>query len=720
MTSSSRSILLSLAALATVASLSAQISSERPVSTPVYEAVSPSGFQGFAAASEENGFLVAWTDGTRLRAVPLGADGSPLSPAAIVLAASSIFDYMRGVAVVWSDDAYTVFWSKLRLDGTAPMIVMERVAADGHIVSESKTIASPGSIGQFHAAAANGGHIVLSTTAGYIVLDQQGNQIGSGPFGSATYIGSVFSTGSAELTLLNAFGSMRLDATGKFGPPTPRTSSTYGPRLACHGDDCLIVYQSGMYAGALLTAARFNGVTSEVGEAVVLPVGASLQYDLAATPAGYVVTTPTSILRLDESGRSQGITPLPSSESWSAIEAVSSGRGTLVLLAGKTLSTSLITSSGVSQRVVVARVANSQGFPAIATSGTQYLTVWRESHAVYAARLTMDGTPLDGRGILLGSVNADAPTETPSVAFDGQTYTVAFQTSAGPAPFVQTSQASTQILHIDPRSGDVISRQTICGRSLRIAGGAGILNAAWIDCAGDVVAGPLSSFPAIVAKPAYGSISTYPSLAWNGSNWLVTWEEQYLDGLGPEPYNFSFYTAAIRAARLSMWLTLIDTKPVEVATNGSGIIVDSRVASDGSGFLVAWESLLNGEIHARRVASSGVTDGSDTVVMGGGIGNLLWDGKEYALGFYKSAPPYVDRGVGIAHIRSSGDPIPFETLAVGTTPDDESSPSILSLGDGHVVAAYTRFAHESLYGGASRVFVTTPRQPRGRASRGSS
>jgi hypothetical protein len=59
----------------------------------------------------------------------------------------------------------------------------------------------------------------------------------------------------------------------------------------------------------------------------------------------------------------------------------------------------------------------------------------------------------------------------------------------------------------------------------------------------------------------------------------------------------------------------------------------------------------------------------------------------------------------------------LDSLVIGATRDDERSAALLSLGSGHVIAAYTRIAHEPPYTGGERVFIAAPRPARGRAAR---
>lgn len=628
--------------------------------------------------------------------MPLASDGTALTAAASVAGAGRS-DTMSGIALVWTGNAYDIFWSEDQHNGVAPVIVMARLASDGRVLSGRKIIDRPGRISS-GPAAVNGGHIALATSNGYLLLDLDANVLDSGSFGSSSGA-FAFATGAADLTLINPFASMRIDAAGRFATLALRKESTFAPRLACHAEGCILAYETFDGSRSHLAAARFNPVTSETGAKIDLPID-STPFDVVAVPGAYLLITTNAILRLDENGRVTGSTPTVASDAPLDVATASNGRDVLMLTAGPTISASLVTSSGIPQRAVVARVATSQEGPAIATSGNEYLVAWREGRSLHATRLALDGTPLESETILADSSFPDL-----SAAYGLGTYAVAYDTSVN----------SAEVDLIDAANGKLISRQTLCGHHVRVAGSPGMLTAAWIDCAGNVVAAPLGLLPIVVANAEDGVFHVHPSLAWNGTAWLIAWEEEVHVFYGPEPWKINVYSAAVRGMRFTSWLTPIDTKPIEIAAIGDqGAIVRSRVASDGGAFLAAWgiAGPGNEEVHARRIASNG-SMGADTAILQGRLLDLIWDGNDFDLGFLSGR-----FSAGVARIGSSGEPLPFETLAIGPSTETEPEASLVAIGTGRVTAAYTRLAREALYGGASRVFIGTPHPTRGRATVG--
>jgi hypothetical protein len=269
------------------------------------------------------------------------------------------------------------------------------------------------------------------------------------------------------------------------------------------------------------------------------------------------------------------------------------------------------------------------------------------------------------------------------------------------------------MVRVDPSSGAPLATHTLCGDAMRIVAGNGTAHiAVWTNCGGiaaafiDANGAPASAPVTIASFPPFASVPKHLDVAWNGAMWLVTWEEQVGSTCPTDPPNCPPPTFAIRGARLSAALTPIDTKPITIIDNDA-LSGSMRLASDGHDFLAAWSSA--GSVHVERISSSGGTF-NDQTLFAGTVQDLIWDGAQYDLAFAAERPD-----LAVAHLRPSGQP--FETLLISASTDDKRSPSLVSLGNGRVVAAYTRLGHESLYGGVPRAFIATPRPTRGRAAR---
>lgn len=672
----------------------AQIAGERAVSTPIY---GPATFVGGSAiASDGTQFLAVWIDGRDRYAVyaaRIDRDGTVLDPMGILI---GFPDTTLPVGVAWNGDSYVVIWQR------SNTVMAARIAPDGRIVDPPHVIVGAAQIYSANQIAANGNVSVVMTSRGYFVLDHELRIIDSGSFGSSASnvvsVASVNLTGAGEFALIASGGNLRLDSSGHYvslGNP----AGPVGGAISCHSQNCIRVFGNGT---THLNVASYDPIAQTTGPPLELSI-VDGRFAVVAIANGYLLATSDSIQRFDMQGRPLGPPISQRGQPGSAIAATSNGRDAALLRStGGTLSVAIVTPSAAGEPRDVATSANAQQRPAIAGSGSSYLVAWAEKDGLYAGRLSLDGTPLDGRGRLLSTL-----TEATSVAFDGASYFVAAGTPDHPG--------STTIVRIDPLTGATLAEQTICGDDMRIASNRSTRVAVWTDCADRVAAafldanGAFLSMPVTLTPPAGGWVA-HPSLAWNGALWLVTWEEQYHPV--PPSHIFGAISLAIRGARLSAALTPLDTTAITIKENEWGFADSSRLASDGHDFLAVWTS-NDSFVHARRISASGEALDDERLFRGSGQ-DLIWDGAQYVLAF-STSPYYAPADLAVAHLRPSGQA--FETFVISATPDDERSASLVSLGNGRVVAAYTRVAHEPLYGGVERAFIAAPRPARGRAVR---
>jgi hypothetical protein len=159
--------------------------------------------------------------------------------------------------------------------------------------------------------------------------------------------------------------------------------------------------------------------------------------------------------------------------------------------------------------------------------------------------------------------------------------------------------------------------------------------AARLDASGAL----LDTFPILVTQQTQNQ--GYPSVAWNGQNWLVTWSGE--SGMACCP------NARIFAARVSPAGTVLDPTPIPVATESQ---VDGwygpSVASDGTNWAVVyrvWDSSGISELVGKRLAADGtVLDAAarelrhDTWNSSPVHPDLVYAGDEYLLVWTENFP----------------------------------------------------------------------------------
>ena len=121
---------------------------------------------------------------------------------------------------------------------------------------------------------------------------------------------------------------------------------------------------------------------------------------------------------------------------------------------------------------------------------------------------------------------------------------------------------------------------------------------------------------------------TWASTAWNegAKCWLVVWREGYLNEL----------ISDIWCARISVDGKVLDPEGIRLSS-GKGLKDMPAVASDGKGFLVAWEDLRNGkdwDLYATRISGEGIVQDVGGILIAGGEHNQCRASIAFAKGNY--------------------------------------------------------------------------------------
>ncbi|MEA2236300.1 MAG: hypothetical protein QOC81_1024 [Thermoanaerobaculia bacterium] len=711
-----RSLVVLTFLMSVAAAASAQITSERPVSTPVY--ASRTAFSAAAIASNGDQFLAAWIDEGYPYAVHVSRidrDGSVLDPLGIVIAPQS--NHPGPVGVAWDGEAYVVAWPGPNGNMAA------RIGSDGRIVEPPSRLALSGNLHGQNAIAANGNVTVIAAGLSYFVLDHELRSVISGSLSNA----SVFKTGADEFTLMAPTRIQRLDAAGHSVSIAVRDGLD-GDAISCHGQNCIRVSSN---AGTThLTVALYDPISLKSGTPLDLAM-TQRPFALVAIDSGYLLATNDgSIQRFDISGHPSGEPTSPCCPPGSAVASASNGREVVVLRQSyAALTYSMVTSSSDGAPQTLALTANAQRSPAIARSGSNYLVAWTEDDGVYAGLLSIDGTILDGRGRQLWRGAPASPFDNPaplaSVVFDGASYLVAVSTNPFDPPypsFGKRHNSTITIVRIDPATGANLDSWTICGSDMHLARSGTSTVAVWVDCDGRLEAAFLAATGAVSIPitlsafhpPGSSWFPANPNLAWNGTEWLLTWEEQaFLCTYCPG--EVQQLTGAISAMRLSAALTPIDTKPIAIQTGdyyyAPTLVSSSRLASDGNDFLVVWSDRFTALVSSQRISAAGtLLDGRPVAT--GRTDSLVWDGAAYSMAL--TVRPYES---DLALLRLTAADHALDSLVISTTSDEEHRAALVPLGGGKVLAAYSRVAHEPLYAGLERVFIAAPHPARVRSSR---
>jgi hypothetical protein len=761
-----RSVLAAIPILLVALSCLAEISGEHPVSAPAY--APPPGYRyGAASASNGHDFLVVWRDSnrgsiyapTRIYAARISASGQLLDPAGIRIPTRTT--YPSQFNVVYLGNSYLVCWNEgdSSVATAPPPLLGVRVSTEGQLLDSTPRVFADHGRLNAGGVASNGSRAVIAYTTASgslttIVLDRDANVVDgprtlTNPAVPSALTALASSNGRGFLVLqpiINTSYSavISLDANGTItsntqflNPPGPLFD------LASDGDGYLAIYG----IPGQITAKHF-GPGGDILDTSTIPlqqtfpglVFAGDSYLLVDADSFQNVQKTIGIRRLSRTGQPVGgYTPIASVSGIYLKTTTLAFNGSSVFAGWVEAGTRNLIFNGsmieaptlaASTPFTVARAATTQSSPDAASSGTNTAVVWNEDDGVYAARLTLDGQMLDGRGI---RVSASSLTEA-HIAFDGANYVIVWIDWA--------DHYSLKVARLAPGSGALLDPngitigQNLGGYPSLAAGPDGTL----LTCSqgrsivATLLGRDLSHGPVVVVNPAETTGSAENSAAWNGSEWLLTWAKLVMPDGGPQCDPVPCYQYQMNAARLSPQLALLDSAPI-VISDTIDDIGRPLVASDGDGFLVAWarynyafytvEGAYSYSVYTRRISRDGaLLPAANVRLAAGQVRSIAWDGLQYDVASTaRREPAFFARSFGsftatldVTHVAAHG---PIESLTPQVVLSDLSDPeaALIVTGTGRVAIAYTRTASEPEYGEVERVFVSIPHVIRGRAAR---
>jgi len=246
------------------------------------------------------------------------------------------------------------------------------------------------------------------------------------------------------------------------------------------------------------------------------------------------------------------------------------------------------------------------GAPALAFGGSNYLVCWDGGGGGYsanAARITRAGVPLDSNSIYTGIIGqSGGPT---AVAFDGTNWFVvaAFQDWGG--------LANVQGVRISPEGALLDShaiRLAYIPRGLEapaVAFGATSYLVAWqdfrsgstYDIYGALVSTDGTILDSGIAISTAAGSQRVPSVAFDGTNWLVVWQDGR-DG-GDDDYYFT---------RVSQSGTVLDPGGIRLGWCPDNYEDACQLVFDGANYFAVWQwrNYSNGDLWGARISPSGV------------------------------------------------------------------------------------------------------------------
>lgn len=716
------SILLLLASVTAPAQVT-----EAPIST-IAELTRAAGKQTRPlAASNGTDFLVAWMDvrGASVYTARVKQDGTVLDRTGNPLPPT--YYGLELQAVLWCGNAYV-----LVLNGSTNYPTYQTLTAVARIDVTGRVLEAPHAVfnESARATAATASRILIVGEENFAVLDDQARFVEQSPIGFTRLSvdsWTAASNGSSFLVVAKRAGGstsstltvVALDASGRPKQTSSLSVASPGWPLAISAGKGYNVFLTDYINNDFrnLEVKRFA-----VNDGVVGPL--SLLVDEAGavaateTDSGYLVAalgpsnTEIQIVHVTNGTQfSTWIAPATPN----SLTLACNGRDVLVAWADPSVPDEgdlrgvIVGANGTQESPLfdVTESATEQLMPAIATGGVNDLVTWQEgegySGSIYAARVTREGVPLDGRGIQI-SPSGNAP----QVVFDSGAYVVAWEAKDWHSVNFQWVHATTGSLLARPVRVDGCMNAFHIGRD-----DIGVVLFA-TTCDGRLIAQRVSTAgavgPAVFISPE-GFKAMGVSAAFNGQEWLVSWNDAH--GVSTGSIVLPWLAGPTKVQRVSESLSALDS-PIEVARSDSQW-TSFFVASDGKDFVVAWsktdaDGIGNG-VYARTISSLGSIGDPMLLALGDSttVRAAVWDGSRYAVAYIVSRPGVTADNLEMVYI-GSGD-----RVLISATPPYQIDVSLAVAPGRAVRAAYARIAMESTYGGVSRAFIRDLVQTRRRS-----
>jgi hypothetical protein len=686
--------------------------------------------RGPRIATDGTNFLVAFYD-ERMPDVPLyvtrlGSDGKPLDPGPIRLPNAHV-DVSGYYLVTWTGRVYLVAW----MDYGQRTLKWVRVDRDGRVLDDQPR-AITGVTTPHDPASIDGRTLIVFTgdwpetrlSGQFIDADgtAEGKRITFPHAGRSDWTPRIATNGDAFYVVWTRFFGQRVDVVGipvsregQFG--AERTIGTGDSvHLASNGGHYLVSYMPRTNTMTTMITEELDGngaVLTKTEHASARIYGAAA---LTASGSGYLLATFETngvVARvLDASGRETGRLPLDASNTSTNIIALAS-HGTSTIAVWNEESDLLPSGSDVFAEVVDTqrdRTLMSEGAAhqtglRVATDGNRFLATWietRERTELRAGRISANGAPLDGEGIVIGEFVA----EPPAVVFDGANYVVVWiEKRPSGACAVRAARITHEGLNLDG-SGKLLSSSCTASLALGHNGRDTLLvrSSSEIDPATSRITEKLLAhrlqrdltMSDAVVLPTRNRRAIDLAVGAIDGMWLVAWTRLNEDcGMCNPPMPPTF---DVDAVRLSDAWTVLDGDPLDLAATSS-----DRAPSIGAmhdEFLVAWERMSDDTVRARRVPRFG-TPLAEQLVTAGRAPSVVAHNGAFVVAY---------EAEGNLFTTTIGTP---GSAPIATSDDREHSVHLVDTNAG-LTAAYLRVASEPLYNfvdrGFLRILDSTPRR----------
>jgi MYXO-CTERM domain-containing protein len=664
-----------------------------PLGIPVAVAVNAQ--QTPAVAFDGTNYLVVWSDGRRgsgtdIYGARVSAAGTVLDPSGLPLATSTVFTLLMSAPAIAFDGAnYFIVWDE-KIGFSAPTNLNGlRVSPAGAIL-----------------------------TGPFVVSNAVGNQLASALAFDGTNFLAVWQDDRAGqndiyAARVSTSGTV-LDSAGIAVSATSQLQSN--PTVEFNGTTYLVVWEDyrNVSTGADLYGARVapNGsVLDASGQPLIQAASNQTQPALARLGSQYLLAwqdlrsgnLDVYAARVDAAGSVLDASGLPVTTAPGTQGSVAlAATGTNALLAWGDDRTADIVGARLSATgtvldpsgVTISLSTNSETNPAVAFDGTNYLAVWQDNRGngfdLYGVRVSATGTVLDSSGVSISAANGHQ--RNPAVGFDGTNYLVVWEdTRNGPASDIFGARVSQAGTVLDASGLPLCQRFSPQEHPALAFDGTNYL-VVWEDsgtsAARDIYGTRVSKAGAVLDSAFVGistdsNDQTSPALAFDGTNYLVAWSDFRNNS-----------TSDVYGARVSRSGVLLDANGVQLA-GGSESQTDAALAFDGTNYLLVWSDYQvypSANLYARRVRTAGTPIDATPIAVSAAPGHqqqasVVYDGTDFLIA-WQDARSGTNLDVYTGRVSRAGVALDGDGFILSANPSDESAVSLASGGAQGALAVY--------------------------------
>jgi len=703
--------------------ISTTLSGSRPVSAPsdqIYPAVAFNGTY----------FLVVWMDKravnnlAHIYCARVTTSGQVLDPDGILVSGTTVEQSLPAVASNGTD--FEVVWEENAAGG--PDIYGARVTSAGLVTN--RTGLSTRTDNERSPGIAWAGNRYIVVWEDYRSVEATGEEI----------YGCLVEATGQKVSYSEALIS---SAPGQ--PTTGAPGSQIMPRIARGSTGtCLVVWQDSRNADKDIYGARVTPGTSAV--TVLDPGGIAINTATLDQEAPSVGWDGTYFLvgwrdkgfsrrirgsRVTTGGAVLDTTPLniSSGMAGTAVQlgpSIAGSSGSSIVVWNTSGTTELdirgarVTSSGsVGQDTLYSLAVQDQPTYAAAFDGENFVVVWSDRrsgiYTIYAARISKSGQVLDPGGVMIAAPTRDQTQ--PAIAWNGSSYLVVWTDGTGTSSDIKGFRIYPTLQPVDAAPFDICAAEQD-QYAPSVAWNGSYFLVVWVDARyavspdyfTDIFGARVSSsgivYPMSSAICQATNNQYAPSVTAGGSTWLVAWED-WRSG-SPEIYG----------GRVSNAGSVLDGSGVQISTATANKYTP-RVSWDGTNYLAVWADNRNGwttDIFGVRLSPTLARLDANDISICTESGeqsapSAVWTGENYFIAWqdYRNSSAS-DADIYYARMGSNGALLDGSSILVSAGVPGEMKPVVVSKGANSGCIFYNKFVY-SLHRLAARVLSVPPLVP---------